>query len=63
MEIDVKGEREREITSKLNHIYRGREYSRGERVIIKDPRCLVFERREVTCFEEGKDMFIFDCLH
>ena len=54
---------EREITSKLNHIYRGREYSRGERIIIKDPRCLVFKRREVTCLQEGKDMFICACLH
>ena len=54
---------EREITSKLNHIYRGREYSREERVIIKDPRCLVFKRREVTCLQEGKDMFIFARLH
>ena len=54
---------EREITSKLNHTYRGREYSRGERVIIKDPRCLVFKRREVTCLQEGKDMFIFARLH
>ena len=53
---------EREITSKLNHIYRGREYSREERVIIKDPRCLVFKRREVTCLQEGKDMFIFVCI-
>jgi hypothetical protein len=48
---------EREIISKLNPSYRGRkrEYS-GERVsqlgesnIIKDPRCLVFKRRDVTC--------------
>ena len=37
---------EREITSKLNHFYRGREYS-GESV--RNPRCLVFKRREVTC--------------
>ena len=53
-----KGERET-ITSKLNHIYRRSEYSREER----DPKCLVFKRREVTCLQEGKDMFIFARLH
>ena len=42
----------------------GKEISpRGERilkkrVILKDPRCLAFKRRDATCLLEGKDMFI-----
>ena len=34
-----------------------------KRVILKDPRCLVFKRRDATCLLEGKDMFICAYLH
>ena len=63
-----------EITSKIYHIYRershqnfiislGGENTQEERVIFKDPRCLVFKRRDATCLLEGKDMFICAYLH
>ena len=38
-------------------ILRGRKRSLGER-ILKDPRCLMFKRRDATCLFRGKDMFI-----
>ena len=34
-----------------------------KRVFLKDPRCLVFKRRDATCLLEGKDMFICAYLH
>ena len=78
MEIDVKGgERdhikayhlEREITSeKEREILQGERDLQGERILkekvfLKDPRCLVFKRRDATCLLEGKDMFICAYLH
>ena len=40
---------EREITSKLKE----RSHKKGERILrgenVRNPRCLVFKRREVTC--------------
>ena len=70
MEIDVKGGERDHI--KAYHFQRERENItstggerdlQGERilkkkVILKDPRCLVFKRRDATCLLEGKDMFI-----
>ena len=51
-----KGERERSHQSLILPIGGERENTQGERVsqlgesnIIKDPRCLVFKRRDVTC--------------
>ena len=75
MEIDVKGGERDHI--KAYHFQRERESitsTRGERdlqgerilkkrVILKDPRCLVFKRRDATCLLEGKDMFICAYLH
>ena len=75
MEIDVKGGERDHI--KAYHFQRERESitSTGgerdlqgarilkERVILKDPRCLVFKRRDATCLLEGKDMFICAYLH
>ena len=49
----VKGERE--ISQML---LRGRERFPGGEKILKDPRCLMFKRRDVTCLFRGKDMFI-----
>ena len=59
---------EREITSKLITSTGGERDLQGERilkkrVILKDPRCLVFKRRDATCLLEGKDMFICAYLH
>ena len=59
---------EREITSKLITSTGRERYLPGERilkerVIFKDPRCLVFKRRDATCLLEGKDMFICAYLH
>ena len=76
MEIDVKGG-EREITSNLI-TSKGRERVslpqggerdlQGERilkkrVILKDPRCLVFKRRDAIGLLKGKDMIICAYLH
>ena len=71
MEIDVKGGERDHIKALCliisiggERILRGREFfTMRKKYHIKDPRCLVFKRREVTCLQEGKDMFIFDCLH
>ena len=73
MEIDVKGAERDHI--KAYHFQREREgitSTGGERdlqgerilkkrVILKDPRCFVFKRRDATCLLEGKYMFI--CAH
>ena len=34
-----------------------------KRVILKDPRCLEFKRRDATCLLEGKGMFLCAYLH
>ena len=58
------GERDhiKSLSPTKEKVLRGREYSRipyikGER-ILKDPRCLMFKRRDVTCLFRGKDMLI-----
>ena len=75
MEIDVKGGERDHI--KAYHFQRERESItstggerdlQGERILrkrvfLKDPRCLVFKRRDATCLLEGKDMFICAYLH
>ena len=71
MEIDVKGgERDqikayhiKSLSPTKEIVLRGREYSRipyikGEKVFLKDPRCLVFKRRDATCLLVRKYMFI-----
>ena len=51
------------ITSTGGERYLQGERILKERVIFKDPRCLVFKRRDATCLLEGKDMFICAYLH
>ena len=59
---------EREITSKLITSTGGERDLQGERilkkrVILKDPRCLVFKRRDAECLLEGKTCsYVLICI-
>lgn len=52
------GEKVSRIPDVPNNVLRGRKRSLGGETILKDPRCLMFKRRDVTSLFRGKAMFI-----
>ena len=49
---------EREITSKLNHFYRGRENTQGERVLLQGERSITSKAPDAWC-SRGEKSHVF----
>ena len=52
------GEKVSRIPDVPDNVLRGKKRSLRGETILKDPRCLMFKRRDATCLLEERDMFI-----